>query len=111
MFKNDVQLPPEAIHRAIRAIILKSELKPVRGGMQTLETFYMGKLMKSLKGKVDPVRAREMIRSEAARILDIIPPEKGGSYCTVEFKKQPDKEKGEQTNKQQGRRRGKEGRR
>jgi aspartyl-tRNA(Asn)/glutamyl-tRNA(Gln) amidotransferase subunit B len=85
-FEAPLQLTPGALRGTIRNIIKTSKPKPVRDGMQTLETFYMGLLMGHVKGRIDPLRAREVIREEAAKLLDIIPPAAGRSYYTVRKK-------------------------
>jgi Glu-tRNA(Gln) amidotransferase subunit E-like FAD-binding protein len=83
---NSLLVEPDNLREQIIEIIKKSEPKPVRDGMKTLEQFYMGQLMKELRGRVDASRAREIIREEAAALLDIVPPPKKGGRYEVRFK-------------------------
>lgn len=79
------QLPEiEEIQRRVIDIISNTAVQEqTRDGAQTLEKFFMGRLMRDLRGKVNASLAQEIIREEIDVHFEIIPPTKKGGYHTV----------------------------
>jgi hypothetical protein len=54
-----------------------------REGLPSLENFYMGILMKEMRGKIDVDSAREIIRKEILSRFEVVEPEKRGGEWIV----------------------------
>jgi Glu-tRNA(Gln) amidotransferase subunit E-like FAD-binding protein len=78
---------PDEIRSRIANIIKENPVEnELRDGLRTLERFYMGRLMKELRGKVDSDRAKRIIRDEIDKNFEIVPPVKQGGYYGIRKK-------------------------
>src|SRR5579862_7480934 len=82
------QLPDrDEIRNRVVDIIQSTELfYTTRDGAQTLERFFLGRLMNNLRGKVDPNLAKEIVKAEVEVHFEIEAPSKKGGYYTVKKK-------------------------